>query len=135
MQFVAPARTLAQAQEDFERALWFGRNQPRRHQLYAVSFAGHENAGALCGYQWRGAGVFELGLMILPLWQGQGHAAQVLKALELHLSLRFTVEVFSLHFSINHQAMRQVANRLAYAIKPSQVGRTCFATKSCTARR
>lgn len=133
MQFVAPVRTEQQARQDFDRALWFGAHHADRHQMYAVFLVEQSNPGALCGYQCHRPRAFELGVMILPRWQRRGLASQILSALEAHLHKRHNAEEFSLQFSSDHNAMRQVANRLAYAIKPTQAGRGCLATKSCTA--
>lgn len=133
MRYVAPARTEVQARKDFERALWFGIHNPKRHQLFAVYTPEAQVAGALCGYQSIAPGVFELGLLLLPGWQGQGLGTAIVLALEAHLRLYQRAEEFSLQFAADHYAMMQVAKRLAYAIKPIQAGRLCLATKSCTA--
>ncbi len=134
MRFVGPVRTPVQMRADFERAVWFGATHPERHRIFAIRLGNDAAAVALCGYQCpRTPRVFELGALILPSWQRHGLAIQVFTSLEQHLRQQRQPEGFSLHFQADHPAMKQVANRLAYAIKPAQEEGYCLATKTCTA--
>lgn len=134
MQFVGPVRTLAQVRRDFERAVWFGTTHPAQHRIFAIGLGADPAPVALCGYQCASSSrLFELGALILPSWQRQGLAIQLFTALEHYLLQQLEPEGFSLQFRIDHPAMKQVANRLAYAIKPAQEEGFCLATKPCTA--
>lgn len=81
LRHVGPALDPDTCRRSFRAALRANAATPPRARTWVICLAGDDDGIGLAGLRWDGAGGAELGIVLPPSHQGQGHASAAIRAL------------------------------------------------------